>query len=309
MKKTEISSFKLKEILELRHLGANWVEISNKTKVERRVAKRAYEEWETDQKMREREKIRFRVAAEAFHQHLEDLITVAQALISNLGLPIDPYEKQTSGNHLSNLWQKSILEEFDPYIPATVRVMDRMMDRDSIQRLNLMMFQALQDHTSEKIRWQALDEWRDGWDSCQNIFDNLEIEARKALANILEKSPGFPQEFEERNQQMSRAVVHAIWDCVAQNKFDPLYPTAKVTYESIDKIVTIQTVREINDKVIDICNLAIDNLLKADTLDLVQQLNDEVNKMRKAIDDLSEMLNRPKLYPLILFTHCELCPV
>ena len=108
---------------------------------------------------------------------------------------------------------------------------------------------------------------------------------------------------------MSRAVVHAIWDCVAQNKFDPKYPTAKVPYELIDRIVAVSANKGLNDKILALCNLVIDNLLKADTLDLVQQLNDEANKIKKATDDLSGMLNRPKLYPLILFTHCELCPV
>ena len=307
MKKTEISSFQLNKIVELRQLGANWVEIYNETEVERRVAKRAYEEWDADRKMREREKVRFRVAAEAFHQHLENLITVAQALVSNLGLPIDPGEKQTAEIHLSNIWQKNIMEELDPYVPVAVRVMDRIMDRDLIQRRNLMIFKALQDHTSERIRWQALDEWQNAWNVCQALFDNLEEEAQKALTSII-KSGEFPQQIKENIQQICRAVVHAIWDCVVQNKFDPKYPIAKVPYESIDRMVAISTVK-VNDKIIALCNLVIDNLLKADTLDLVQRLNDEANKMKKAIGDLSEMLNRHKLYPLILFTHCELCPV
>ena len=38
------------------------------------------------------------------------------------------------------------------------------------------------------------------------------------------------------------------------------------------------------------------------------QLYDEVRKVRKAIDELAEMLNRHRLYPLILYAHCELCP-
>ena len=74
MKKRGLSPIELKKIVELRQFNAPWTEIEKETKVERRIAKRAYDEWETDQKMQEQEKVRFRVAAEAFHEHVNSLI-------------------------------------------------------------------------------------------------------------------------------------------------------------------------------------------------------------------------------------------
>ena len=50
MKKRELSPIELKKVVELRQFGARWTEIEHETKVERRAAKRAYEEWERDEK-------------------------------------------------------------------------------------------------------------------------------------------------------------------------------------------------------------------------------------------------------------------
>jgi len=69
MKKRELSPIELKKVVALRELGARWTEIEQEIKVERRAAKRAYEEWERDKEMKEQQAARFRVAAEAFHEH------------------------------------------------------------------------------------------------------------------------------------------------------------------------------------------------------------------------------------------------
>jgi len=67
MKKRELTPIELKKVVELRRLGAKWTEIEQEIKVERRAAKRAYEEWEKDKEVKEHQAVRFRVAAEAFH--------------------------------------------------------------------------------------------------------------------------------------------------------------------------------------------------------------------------------------------------
>jgi len=131
---------------------------------------------------------------------------------------------------------------------------------------------------------------------------------------ILNKETDLLQEIEKRSQKedaiqrIARAIVHAIWESVVENKFDLKCPIVKVSYELVDRIVAIFTEKELNENVIALCNDALETLLKEDTLKLVKQLYDEVGKLRKAIDELAEMLNRHKLYPLILYTHCELCP-
>ena len=111
-------------------------------------------------------------------------------------------------------------------------------------------------------------------------------------------------EKEDAIQRIARVAVHAIWESVIQNKFDPKHPIVKVSFELIDRIVAI-TDKELNKKVNDV----LETLLKEeDTLELVKRLCDEVHEMRKAMDELTGMLNRLALYPIILHTKCDLCP-
>ncbi len=312
MKKKEVSPIELKKIVELRQFDTPWTEIERETKVERRIAKRAYDEWERDKKMKEQEAVRFRVAAEAFHEHINDLIRLAEALSNHLSLPIGPDEARSADQNISNLWQTSILEESPPYALSQA---DRIRQIRSNERLNLMMFKSLQSHTGEKLRWQALDEWKGAWDSCRGLFNNLKIEGRKDIMNILDKEPNLLQEIEKRSkkedaiQRMARAMVHATWQSIVDNKFDPESPRVKVSYELVDRIVAIFAEKELNEKVIALCNDALETLLKEDnTLKWVKQLCDEVHTMRQATDELAKTLNRLVLYPIILNTKCDLCP-
>lgn len=311
MKKREISPIELKKIVELRQLDATWTEIARETKVERRIAKRAYDEWERDQKMKEQEKVRFRIAAEAFHEHVNYLIRLAEALSNHLSLPIGPDEARSADQHISNLWQMNILEETKPNALSQA---DRVRQIRSTERLNLMIFNSLQTHTGEKLRWHALDEWKEAWNSCRELFNNLKIEGRRGVTNILNEETDLLQEIESRSQKeaaiqrIARAMVHAIWESVVENKFDPKCPIVKVSYEVIDGIVAIFTEKELNESLIVLCDKALEILLKEDTIDLVKKLCDEVHKVRKAMDELAENLNRLVLYPIILHTRCGLCP-
>jgi hypothetical protein len=311
MKKRELSPIELKKVVELRQLDATWSEIERETKVERRIAKRAYDEWERDQKMDEQEKVRFRVAAEAFHEHVNGLIRLAEALINHLSLPIGPDEARSADQNISNLWQTSILEESDLYAESQA---ERVRQMRSNERLNLMIFKSLQTHTGEKLRWGAFDEWKKAWDNCRGLFNNLKIEGRRGVMNILNEEADLLQEIEKRSQKedaiqrIARAMVHAIWGSVVENKFDPKCPRVKVSYQLVDRIVAISTDKELIEKVVALCNDALETLLKEDTLKLVKQLCDEVYTMRQVTDELAKTLNRLVLYPIILNTRCDLCP-
>ena len=216
--------------------------------------------------------MRFRVAAEAFHEHLNDLMRLAEALSSHLSLPIGPDEARSADQNISNLWQTSILEESEPY---TLSQADRDRQIRSNERVNLMIFKSLQTHTGEEIRWQVLDEWKKAWDSCRELFDNLKMKGREKVTYILNKETDLLQEIEQRSekedaiQRMARIVVHAIWENVVENKFDPKCPIVKVSYELIDRRMAIFNEKELKEKLITLCNDVLETLLKEDTLKLV----------------------------------------
>jgi hypothetical protein len=61
-------------------------------------------------------------------------------------------------------------------------------------------------------------------------------------------------------------------------------------------------------KITHICNLAVNNLEKGEKSDMGKSLQNEVRIMKKASEELREMLNPVKLTPMILRTRCDLCP-
>jgi len=312
MKKRELSPIELKKVVELRQLGAKWTEIQQETKVERRAAKRAYEEWERDKKMREQEAARFRVAAEAFHEHLNDLIRLAEALINHLDTPRWLDDLGTSEQHLLNLFQTNILEA------------DRQRQIRSTERLNLMIFKSLQDHTHEKVRWEALDEWKKAWDSCRSISNKLRPEAQEVVAAVLNEENDVLETIKKQTEEehaavkwMARTVLDAIWQTILDGKFNPKCPEVAISYNLVERQLPYTLIskevprfllKEWNEGLTNACqNVA--KILLRDQRALVKQLYDEVRTVRKAIDELVEMLNKHRLYPLILYTHCELCPI
>ena len=232
MKKRELSPTELKKVVELRQLGAKWTEIEQETKVERRAAKRAYEEWERDKKMKEQEAARFRVAAEAFHEHLNDLIRLAEALINHLDTPRWLDDLGTSEQHLLNLFQTNILEA------------DRQRQIRSTERLNLMIFKSLQDHTHEKVRWEALDEWKKAWDSCRSISNKLRPEAQEVVAAVLNEENDVLETIKKQTEEehaavkwMARTVLDAIWQTILDGKFNPKCPEVAISYNLVDRQV------------------------------------------------------------------------
>ena len=321
MKKRELSPIELERTIALRKAGAKWTGIQNEIGVDRRAVKRAYEEWEVNQEKRKEEEVRFRVVAEAYHEHLESLTKLAEALSNHLSLPIGPDEARSADQCISNLWQTSILGVVDPLIPQQIlsnkrlTFIDKFRQIESNERLNFMLFKSLQTHTGGKIRWQALDEWKEAWDSCRELFCNLKMKGQEEVTYVLNKEPDLLQEIKKRWEEegtisrMALAIVYAIWESVILKKFNPKDPIVKVSFELIDRIVAIFTEKELNKKLIVLCNDVLETLLKEeDTLKLVKRLCDEVHEMRKAMDELAGVLNRLVLYPIILHTKCDLCP-
>ena len=73
MKKIIITPVQLYRVVLLRETGFTWTEIERATKLERRIAKRSYNELVEDKKRREPHAARFRVAAILQHKHLQEV--------------------------------------------------------------------------------------------------------------------------------------------------------------------------------------------------------------------------------------------
>lgn len=307
MQKKELSDDNFDKVRDLREAGYSWLKIQEKTGVERRIAKRAYNEWLRDRTLNELKQARVNVATEAFSEHIDHLIKLAVRL-TDLGPPTSSRETRHADDILRSLLEMSILGEVYESSQADSK---RKIQRN--YRQNMRLLESLKDHTREKVRWQALDEWGKAWDSCLGLFERLKIEGQQVVTDNINQENDLLQMIKGRSQQeqvvkrMAQTGLDAILHSILDGKFDPECPEVTVTYELVDRVVSIFTEREWIERVREACQNVVETLLKGD---LVRQLYDEIYTIKKVVEELEEVLDPLILRPMILLTpRCKLCPV
>ena len=180
---------------------------------------------------------------------------------------------------------------------------------------------SLKVHTREKVRWEGIldNRWKDARDNCAKIVAELPKQTSEVVKNYLRLerqsnlSVRIKEESVERDkavEQMARAVLTAIWQGILEDKPGQNLVLFLRSGDQGGVKVGNETFLIFNDmslaeKVTNICNLAVNNLCKGN---MVEQLHREVRDLKKASEELREMLNPVRLRPMILRTRCDLCP-
>lgn len=317
MRKKDLSDDKLTQVRELRQAGHSWLAIQQTTGVERRLAKRAYNDWLDGRSLNELKQARVNVATEALSEHLDSLVKLAERLTDHLDLPRSPQELQSANEHLNILFETNIFGE--SYELSQVD-MKRKSQRN--RRRNQRLLKCLQDHTVGKVRWQALDEWEKAWDSCRSISNKLRPEAQEVVAAVLHEENDFLEIIKKQTEEelavkwMARTVLDAIWQTILDGKFNPECPEVALAYNLVGRqlpyILSSKeeprfTLKEWNEGLTSACQ-KVAKILLDNQIELFRQLYDEVHKARKAIEELDEMLDSLVLRRVILLRQCDLCP-
>ncbi len=321
MKKRELSPIELKKVVELRQLGAKWTEIEQETRVERRAAKRAYEDWERDKKMKEQEAVRFRVAAEAFHEHLNDLTRLAESLVSALHVPEMLRGLDNADEALGRLWMRNIQGELEPSLTS----LPTSDERERVAWRNKMLFESLKQHSREKVRWQALEDWIQAWNKALEYAKELRMETTEVIGDILNNQPGLNERIKaviggnDVTEKISDGLSEAIWRGILTGKpgqMHVLQGGSVITewhvwlefYEGDSDTKLDLNDLELAKEVLSMCRRAVTNLREGTKSDLVQRLTDEVSQIQDRTRELGESLDGLILRPMILRTRCDLCP-
>ena len=317
MKKRELSPKELKELVELRQFGAKWTEIEQETKVERRAAKRAYEEWERDKQMKEEQAARFRVAAEALFEHLNDLIRLAESLLIALPVPKMLRGLVNADEVFDELWIRNIHGEVERF-PTSSNGKERLVWR------NKMLFKSLQDHTREKVRWEALEEWKQAQNNTVKYSEELRLEATKLIRKILNKQPDLKKRIEtaiggnDITEKIADGVRENIWQDILIGKLEQMHIWEGTSLVSRGRVELrfydgdSATKLDLNDvelakEALSMCRQVVTKLLEVKS-DLVQKLTDEVSQMKDRTRELEESLDGLVLRPMMIYTRCDLCP-
>jgi len=327
VKRKELAYDELEKVKRLKQIGASWLKIEHETGIPRRAAKRAYEKWERSQSPQELKDARKEVAAVEFRYHIESLKSLAVFLAINSSVPSSP-NMINAEQFFSQLWQQDILQRFS-YTDQPSRL--QKWDTQFGFRENELLFQSLQDHIrGEEGRWSALERWREARDNSAKVLDKLRKESRVVVPNYLklEQEKNLLQIIKEEScepnpvEQMAAAVLNAIWRDILEDKLGQNLVQmvlggggsqcmVRVGYETFllfNAPTDTALDTTLAQKVTRICNLAVSNLGKGEKSDMVKSLQDEVRTMKKASEELREMLNPVRLTPMILRTRCDLCP-
>ena len=329
MRRRELSEEELTQVINLKRAGTSWVKIQNQTGISRRTAKRAYEKWERSQTMQELKEARKEVAAAEFRGHMNSLITLAMFLVTNLAVPHLPdMMEKNAEQFFSSLWEQDLLqfslaasvETMEAYPRMRRLVLDPQMNR----RENELLFQSLQLHTREDVRWKALDEWKEARDNYVKVLGRLQKETSEVVRNFFNQEPQTDLLYKVKQasreddpvKRIVEAVLPPMWQSILQDDLDqeyPLFETVDDTYVKSGGRTTVlrfddSTDKSLTEKVAHICNLTANNLRKGVESDMVKSLQKEVRAMEKATEELREKLNPVKLTPIILRSRCDLCP-
>lgn len=317
MRRRNISSEELAKVIALRQGNASWLKIQRDTGVPRRVAQRAYEQWGRGQAREELKAARKEVAAEEFRSHLLCLVKLAQSLVDTLYIPQPTSHPTMAKEVLLHLWQSDIVGEFGAYGPPGIK-----QKPETYLRQNQMLLKSLKVHTREKD-WLALEQWGEAFDTCNTILSRLREKTGQTLSNILKRDPKLAERIMKgcRNrdvvERMADGVLHVVWQNILSGR-----DASNLLIQAIKRVDGVSEVlfgdgrlnvglifseEKLAAQVVDVGMWVVNNLGIERQQDMAE-LADEIGIMRKAIDNLTEMLNSITLRPQILRTQCDLCP-
>jgi hypothetical protein len=317
MRRRYVSDAELTEVIKLKQAGASWLKIQKKTGIPRRSAKRAYEDWERTKSSEELKRARSDVAAEEFRRHLNDLASLARSLVDSLYTPQPMDEIGNADDLLERLWKTDIRKETTPY-PGEKE--ERRMVRQ-----NKMLFKSLEDHTREKVRWQALEEWKQVLTGYIQHCKVLRSKALETIVNILNRQPELQRRIQAGSRDtdmladMAKGVVEALWRAILTG--GPDQDNVFIRTRSLGERGTeVSFGREASrialtfgdgklaEEVATVCQRAATHLCQGKDSLLLQSIGEDIAGMQERARELEEMLDSLVLRPIILRTRCELCP-
>ena len=319
MRRRELSSEELDKLIRLHQLGTSWLRIQHEMGIDRRTAKRAYEKWEHSKSRDELREARKDVAAQAFGEHVNYLIKLAEFLVRSLHVPGMLRELDNADEALGRLWTRNIQEEVETsqHLGA--------VETGQVVRRNRMIFTALQEHTREEVRWQALDEWKQARNNAAQYSRKLRLEATQVITNILNDERGLMGRTrtavggKDVTEKISEGLIENIWRGILTGKPERLRVLKgggaanswRVWLEFYKD--DSETRLDLNDsglamEVLNVCTRAVGNLQEGRKSALVLNLAKEVGGMQGRAKELEESLDRLVLRPVILRTRCDLCP-
>jgi len=317
MRRKEVSAKELAKIVSLRQNNSSWLTIEKETDVPRRIAQRAYRDWERSQVRDEFKAARQTVVAEELRNHLASLKKLALVLVGHFEIPRPSAEgePQSAKQSLDFLLKNDIVGEYGVYgLPSDLR-----RKAYPYYPQNQMLLKSLQDHTDQKLN---LRNWESAYDTCWAHQAKFVEELRQILSNILNVDLKLAEAIASKKGKIIRrlldGLIYLLWESILAGKveLEELVPLIKVSLrgEGRAEVVfgnlaggVIVPNDDVGTQAREACIWVIKNLL-AQREKIIDPLLEDVKTMKRVNDDLAKILNPLTLVPDILHSKCDLCP-
>ncbi|MFC1985432.1 hypothetical protein ACFLWC_00385 [Chloroflexota bacterium] len=324
MKRVDLSPEQLEEVIRHRQGGQSWLAVQNATGISRRVAQRAYEQWQRARSIRELENVRVKVGEIEFGGHLDMLTRLAEYLIEHLTIPEYPSFSRDAGAHFTLLMEREIIVIRQEALYMQEALSKANPDRIKARnvRRNRLLLESLKEHTADKFRWDLLDSWMQGWDTCYRVFPGVRNLIGEVIGNTFRPFPGLNEWFVINNKDrkavdiLEEGIQDVLWKGIVAGEVETA--TGMVYGKSIDlmEVEVLQIAigartlvqkenREMAPSFVDLCHGIIKELWGAGR---VKEVRKAVEKMQSVIEEMEAVLEPLVLRPQILHTRCQLCP-
>ncbi len=322
MRRREVSVNELAKIVSLRQNNRSWLTIEKETTVPRRIAQRAYRDWEHSQEREELNAARQTVAAEELRNHLASLKKLALVLAQHFDIPRPSPNPQSAKQFLASVLSSDIVSEYGVYgLPN--KLSHPEYPAEVYYRQNQMLLKSLQDHTDRKLNFSS---WESVYDTCRAHQTQFLEELRQTLSNIvdldlkLKRAEATVSKERKITSGLLDGLVFLLWKSILAGKveleelvslikvfsqFSRGDARAELAFGNLaQRVIVPDDVRTQAKKA---CIWAIKNLL-AQKDKIIDPLLEDVKTMRRENDNLAKILNPLTLVPDILHSKCDLCP-
>ncbi len=319
MKRIKLNKTQIKQVMELRQSGYSFSAIEKETGIPRRVAQRAYQEWEEKSSWEDLKRVRSDVIDRDFSQHVDLVTNLAQRLVAGMDVWISEKIPLPAEEYLVDIWKDEIESSLNAYLHTNYY---NRRERIRRERQHQMLFGTLKQHTGKEVPWAVLEEWKASWDRYRTVLPHLQEQISKVVRQRVKKESSVwkgitpyqsePTTLDTINKGLLKVLLLLM---VSDKSPDEVFDwEVESPDESAESVILKQKpfwmLRVPTSDQVD--------MVKASYASVVDQLWDsqpmqslckESKTIQEAADTLDEALDPLRLRPMILNSRCDLCPV
>ena len=270
------------------------------------------------------ENVRVKVGEIEMEGHIDIVDRLAQHLVDHLSVPEYPSFARDAGAHLTLLMEREIIvirpEALLRQQALSTANPDRVKARNI--RRNRLLLESLKQHTADTFRWDSLNDWMEGWDTCYRVFPSVRTIIGEVIGKTFSPFPDLDEWFVIKNKDhkpldiLEEGIQDVLWKGIVAGEVTTA--TNMIYSENVELVggeqqkITIgaralsqKENREMVPSFVDLCHGVIEKLWDAGE---VKEVRETVEKMQSVAGEMESVLEPLLLRPQILRTRCKLCP-